>query len=57
MSIFNDPIDYDEYAPAENSYTMSCDNCSDELNGSYGFVLFEEMLLWQACLTASAGFR
>ena len=44
MSIYNDPIDYGEYAPAENSYTMSCDNCGDELCDGHGFMLFEDMI-------------
>ena len=43
MSVFNNPIYWDMYG-YENSYTMSCDNCGDELWNSCGFVLFDDII-------------
>ena len=45
MSINNEGFSYDDYqSPAEDSYTMSCDNCNIELLDSYGFGLFDDLI-------------
>lgn len=43
MSINNEGFRDDDYSP-EDSYTMSCDNCGDELLDGYGFGLFDDLI-------------
>lgn len=44
MSINNEGFSYDDYSPAEDSYTMSCDNCGVELLNGSDFALFGDLI-------------